>query len=205
MYATSRVMRATTFAALPEVTSIVEHINAHHGSDFSVGTQLGGDPAAIGVTTMWEKLADYQAFTDSMASDEALMTRIIGVQDMLIAGATEDTIWSILRPPSEPEEFTTVNAANMRVSQTADCVAFALEAAEHISSVTGNEIGVVTAFTGDQSRLLWVGNNASLAGIQETNAKLMADADYLALFKRSEGLFVESTLNSTIWRTVPLS
>ncbi len=193
----SRMPEAVAFVA-----SVVQHINSAHGVDYGVGVQVGGDPSAIGVSDLYESLADYQAFLDAMGADEAVQQQISDGTDHILPGSAEDTVWSILRPPGDPEEFTTVNAATMRITRMADTIAFALEGAEHASGVIGRDIGVLTAFTGDQARLLWVGNNASLADVQAANDQLMADADYLEMFKRSEGLFVESTLNTTIWRTV---
>ncbi len=207
MFVATRVMRAHP-SRMPEavafVSSVVQHINSTHGVGYRVGIQVGGDPSAIGVSNMYESLADYQAFLDAMGADEAVQQRISDGTDHIQPGAVEDTIWSVVRPPSEPQEFTSVNAANVRTTQVVDAVAFALEGAEHASSVLGHEIGVATALTGDRSRLIWVGNNASLADVQADNDTLMADADYTSMFKRSEGLFVESTLVTTIWRTVPL-
>ena len=205
MYLSTRVMRANG-TRVPEavalVSSIVEHINANHGSDFGVGTQIGGDPSAIGVSCGWENLGDYQAFLDSMGADESMPGRVAAADGLLMPADAEDAIWSILRPPGEPQEFTSVSSANVRISQIADALAFALEVAEYSSGLTGSDAGVAMALTGDRSRLIWVSHAADMAEIQETGDALNADAGYLDFFKRSEGLFIESSLAATIWRRI---
>ncbi|MDH3754990.1 MAG: hypothetical protein OEU32_14055, partial [Acidimicrobiia bacterium] len=81
-------------------------------------------------------------------------------------------------------------------------LAFALEVAEYSSGLTGSDAGVAMALTGDRSRLIWVSHAADMAEIQETGDALNADAGYLDFFKRSEGLFIESSLAATIWRRI---
>jgi len=205
MFVATRIMQAGPGKALEAVANamaLVESLNSSHGSDFAVGVQVGGDPTAIGASSRFESLEAYQAFIDAAQADEALQAKMMAASENLVAGATEDTLWSIVRPPGEPQEFTTASSANVRTSQTAEALGFALEVAENATSVMGSEVGVVTAFTGDRSRLIWISNAASMAQIQANNDALMADATYVDGFKRSEGLFVESTLTSTIWRTV---
>ena len=79
---------------------------------------------------------------------------------------------------------------------------FAAEVATTVNGILGRETGLATAVTGDRSRLLWIGAADSLAQVEADNETLEASAEYLDLFKRSEGLVVPNSLEQHIWQRI---
>lgn len=82
-----------------------------------------------------------------------------------------------------------------------EAMTFAAEVATTVSGITDRPVGIATAATGDRSRLVWVSAFDSMSDMDGTTADLEADESYLDLFKRSEGLLVPNSLESTIWRS----
>ena len=205
MHVTSRMIRVASGAsmndAIGQVNQILGHLNSTHGSEFGAGIQLGGDAQVIGITGRFESLADYEALRAAMGTDEVVQS-LIRVGDSLFDNTIEDTIWKSRIAPSEPELYSTVASANIALTRVGDAMAFAAEITATVSEILGKQGGLATAVTGDRSRVVWVGNAASLAEVEESGDKLEASAEYMDLFKRSEGLIVPNTLQQNIWQRV---
>jgi len=90
----------------------------------------------------------------------------------------------------------------MQMENVTEAIPFALEVADVVKGITGNEVGVVTAVTGDRSQLMWVGFSDSLAAVGADNEKLESNADYIGLFKRSADTFVSGSLTQSFWRMI---
>lgn len=205
MYVTSRLLRASSGATLSQAITMVNwvlgHINSNHGTDFGAGIQVGGDPLTIGITGGFEKLSDYEALRAALLTDEEYQGAL-RLGDHLFDGTMDDTIWNVRIPPGEPDAISQVSSVNVQLTRVVDAMTFAAEVASTVQSITGRTVGMVTAATGDRSRLVWVGYSPSLAAVQEDGEKLEANEDYLDLFKRSEGLMVPNTLQQNIWQRV---
>ncbi len=204
MHVTSRVMKVTG-GRMPEAVPVVNHVlgimKERHGADFNAAIMIGGDPSVIGVTGMWESLADFQSYRESAMADQEL-SAVLRLAAPLFSDEAQDTIWKVHMAPGEPQAYTGVTAARMNLARLDEAAAFAAEAAGVIKSVTGTDIGVATAITGDRARLIWVGFSPDLATMEANGEALEGNDDYLALFKKSADVMVPGTLQSDIWQTV---
>jgi len=69
-----------------------------------------------------------------------------------------------------------------------------------VKRVTGVEAKLATAIGGDPTTIGYIAQWASLGDLETGMAKLMADADYRALIKKSEHLLVPGSVRDNIWR-----
>lgn len=202
MYITSRIIKTT--GDMPTAIGFVQYVlgvlNDRHGGEFSAGVQIGGDPSVIGIVGRFEDLEAYGSVRASMMADDEL-AGAIRMAGHLIAEA-QDTLWRVHIPAGEPEAYSTVTSVRINLTALTAASTYAAEVAATVSSISGIEVGLSTAVTGDRSRLNWVSFAPDLATIEEVGDKLEASSDYLDLFKQSEGLVVPSSLRATLWQGV---
>lgn len=205
MYVMSRLMRASSGAALPQAIQmtnyVIGHINSNHGTSFGAGVQVGGDPLVIGITNAFESLADYEALRAALQTDQEFQAAL-QMGDHLYENSTEDTLWNVRIPPGDPDVVSQVSSVRVELTRIVDAMTFAAEVATTVNGITGNTVGVVTAATGDRSRLLWIGYGPSLGQVEKDGEALEANEDYLGLFKKSEGVLQPNTLEQNIWMRV---
>ena len=203
MYITSRLLRAASGAsqltAAAVVSEAVNHIGETHGVQFNVGVQIGGDPMLIGVSSAFEHLSDYETLITALGEDQTFQS-ILQSGEGVLSDTIEDTIWRSRMEPGEPEKFAQVSTANIVLTSVAEAMAFCAEVASTASSTVNRDVGFATAVTGNRSRVLWIGYSGSLAEIEADGEQLEASADYLDLFKRSDGLVVPNSLEQHIWQ-----
>lgn len=205
MYITSRLLRAssgaTQAAAAGVVTDAVEHINTNHGGQLNVGVQVGGDALLFGITGMYEHLSEYEQLRAALATDDQLQ-QIVQAGDGLFGGEVEDTIWRTRIDAGEPDVYAQVSSANVQLTSVSEAMAFCAEVSATVTAILGRPAGFSTAVTGNRSRILWLGFAGSMAQMEAEGEKLEENADYLDLFKRSEGLIVPNSLEQHIWQRI---
>lgn len=205
MHITSRLMRASSMATQQEaaavITGAVAHVNKQHGTNLGAAVQVGGDALLFGVSGNYERLADYEALRAALASDTEFH-EILKSGEGLFTDMVEDTIWKSRIPPGEPAVFAQVSTANVLLTSVDAAMTFCAEVSATVAEILGNQVGLATAVTGDRSRILWVGFSSSLAEMEADGDTLDASADYLDLFKRSEGVIVPNTLEQQIWQNI---
>jgi hypothetical protein len=69
-------------------------------------------------------------------------------------------------------------------------IGWALEAATHVSGVGGLPVAVMSDLFGTFGALTWIAVAPDGAAMDASNAKVGADADYLAMLDRADGFFV---------------
>jgi hypothetical protein len=175
-----------------------DRINSEHGGSFGVAMNVGGNPSALSLASPWATLGAYEKAREGIMGDVELQSAI-----RMAAGiftGSQDTIAQILKVPGPRKKWANVTTAAMNMATVADTIGFALEVAEFVESKTGNSVGVLTAFTGNRSGLMWIGYGDSLDEVAENSQKLETDPDYLAFFPRSEPLFMPGTLEQNLWQ-----
>ena len=201
MYVTSRILRVSNGGAQAQaiglVNYVLNHLNTEHGTDFGAGVMVGGDPGVIGITGRFESLSDYQRTQEAMRADTEFQSAV-ALGSHLFADA-QDTLWQVRMAPGEADRFSTVSEVNANLQQPAEAMTFAAEIASTVGEIIDSQIGVVTAATGDRTRLLFVGFSASLAEVEANNEKLESSEAYLDLFKRAEGPFIAGHLTQNLW------
>ncbi len=204
MYVTSRLLRVSSAGAQTQaiglVNFILSHLNTTHGTDFGAGVMVGGDPGVIGITGRFESLAAYQAVQEAMMADTDFQAAV-SLGSHLFTGA-EDSLWKVRMAPGDNGPFTTVSEVKANLSQPAESLAFAAEAATTIGGIIGREVGVITGATGDRTRILFVAFSQSMAEIEDDTGKLESSEAYLDLFKRADGPLVAGHLTQNIWARV---
>ena len=202
MYMTFRQM-TSSLDRMPEAVAltaqVVDLINTKHGSHLAVSINVGGDPTAVAIAGPWANLGDYETFRAALMADDEVSALIASAEPGL-ATSVQDSIAQVVRPAAGRGSFATVSTAVMNLSALGDATMFAVEIAEHASSVIGAEVGVLSAFTGPRAGIMWLSYSDSLAEVASRNEALAADDGYRAFFPRSAGLFAESSLESAIWQ-----
>jgi hypothetical protein len=84
--------------------------------------------------------------------------------------------------------------------KTFEYLSVATEMVPVVKRVTGVEAKLATAVGGDPSTIGYVTQWGSLGDFEAAMAKLMGDADYRALVKKSEHLVVPGSIRDAIWR-----
>ena len=204
MHVTTRMVRVTGGRlpdAIPVVNHITELLNERHGSNANVAVQIGGDPSVIGFSGTWESLADLEAYRASAMAD-AEISSVMRMAAPLFADEVEDTLWKVHLPPGDREAYTNVTSVLMNLNRIAEGSAFAAEVAGTVKSLTGTDVGIATAVTGERARLIWVAFAPDLARIEADNEVMEGTDEYLELFEKSEGIMVTGSLHTSIWQTV---
>ena len=204
MYMTFRQMRAQMGQmqdAIGVVTWARDRLNNDHGGAYAASVNIGGDPTAISLSGAFESMADYEKLRAAVAADDGLQAVIRMSSDMIVE--TTDSIAQVIRAPGERDAIATVNTAMMHMPAVAEAIPFALEVSDYVKAKLDNDVGVMTAVTGNRAGLAWLGFNASLDEAARDGQTMESDPDYLAFFKRSEHLFVPGSLEQSYWQLLP--
>ncbi len=203
MFVTSREMHvvpgrmedAIAFARL-----VVDKLNADHKGALRASVEIGGDPSILAVSGEWETLGAYGEWRVAAMADpeiRALMRLSTG-----LFSTERDTIVRVLKRAGPRDNLAVVNSASMYMPRVGEALAFALEVADFIDVSTGKTSGVATSVTGARSRLSWFGYGKSLDEVAANADAIEGSEEYLALYKRSEDLFVPGSLRQHIWQFV---
>ena len=204
MYMTFRNMRADMGKmqdAIGVTTWARDRLNNDHGGNYAASVNIGGDPTAITLSGAFATMGDYEKMRASVAGDEGLQAVIRMSSDMIVE--IRDTITQVVRPPGDRGGVATVNTAMMHMPAVAEAIPFALEVSDYVKAKVGNDVGVMTAVTGNRAGLAWIGFSDSLDQAAQDGQVMESDPDYLAFFKRSEQLFVPGSLEQSFWQLLP--
>lgn len=201
MYMTFRNMTAAP-GKMPEAVMLLQRVaarlNSEHGGNFGVSMNVGGDPSALALASPWASLGDYESARNSMLGDAEIQGAIRMAADLMTSA--QDTIGRIQVAPGERSAYASVNTAMISLPNIAEAVGLAIEIAQYVTDSHGTQVGVITAITGPRAGLMWLSPADSLAGLGELGEALAADGTYMEFFKRSEGLFVDGSLEASIWQ-----
>ena len=201
MYMNARMMQAAPGKAmdlLEAALNITQQIKDKLGVEYRVGTQVGGNPDIVGANAVWETLGGYQAFREALMADESISGALGDVGSLILS--IEDQLVRVLAGPGEPAGFSALNRARIQLPRIAEAIPFGLEVCEFVEAKVGLKTGFLTAVTGDRSGVAWFSRYSSLDELASTNETLEADPEYLDLFKRSGDLYVDGSLESSIWQ-----
>lgn len=177
---------------------IRDRLNSDHGGHFGVSVNIGTDASMVSIASGWETLGAYEAARASLMADDQIQFAIRTASDLFTG--MQDTIARVLRAPGDRGNFANVNTAMMHMPAMTDAVALGLEVAEYVSSNHDTEVGVLNAMTGNRAGIMWLSYADSLDELAQLGEGLEADEDYMAFFKRSEGLMVDGSLEQSIWQ-----
>jgi hypothetical protein len=71
-----------------------------------------------------------------------------------------------------------------------------------LTRVLGREVSVLSAVGGDPMQVAYSGRYENLAEVEAAGAKIAADPEYRALFKKTEDFAVPGSYRDQIWRQI---
>lgn len=95
-----------------------------------------------------------------------------------------------------------IRTASIAPGKLGDAMAFAKKVSAFIEKQTAIQMQVLLPVAGNPHRVAWTCEYASLAAMEELNAKLLGDPKYMKLLSTGKELFIAGSLNDTIWRTI---
>ena len=98
--------------------------------------------------------------------------------------------------------ITFVRTAVGMPGKAVEFAAFAKEIADIVSRVTGGNTVACTAFGGNANAVAWISHADSFNQMEERQAKLTANAEYLAALKKAEHLAVAGMTHDHVWRHI---
>jgi hypothetical protein len=90
--------------------------------------------------------------------------------------------------------------ASIAAGKAVTAMSFAREVAALIKARTGLEVRVGTPIGGNPNRIAWYVQYESLAALEDTQAKLLADQKYMELIGKSAENFIAGSVHDDIWR-----
>ncbi len=86
--------------------------------------------------------------------------------------------------------------------KTIEAFAFAREITEFLQKKYDRKMQLAVPVGGNPQRISWRDTYPGLAALEEFQARVMQDAEYLALLTRAGPLFVAGSANDEIWRAI---
>jgi len=171
------------------------HVSARLGSEVALWNVLFGAPTGTFVfTTPLDGIAGVQAMGASMAGD-AEFAALVAKGAAWSTGAPVDQLRESLSggtPAGSPPvgSVATVTTAVMNGGKYAAAVGWGLEVAALVEKITGMPVNLSTGMFGEMGQLAWIGITPDAATADAANAKISADAEYLAKLDGAGDLFV---------------
>jgi hypothetical protein len=172
-----------------------EHVSARLGSEVALWNVLFGEPVGtFAFTTRLDGIAGVQAMGASLADDADFAALVAKGADWS-TGAPVDQMRDSLKgennagvPPVG--SVATVTTAVMNGGKYGAAVTWGLEVAAMVEKITGMPVDLSMGSYGEMGQLAWIGGAADAATADAANAKISADAEYMAKLDGADGLFV---------------
>ncbi len=94
--------------------------------------------------------------------------------------------------------ITLVRTATAANGKFPEVMAFALKVRDYLTEKHGYEMTVHRQIGGDPFRLVWASRFESLAALEATQPKIMADEGYMSLLQEAGDLFNAGSLSDTL-------
>ncbi len=129
----------------------------------------------------------------ALNADSGYLDLIEKAEDMVTTPG-EDLLGDIIYgAPTEPPASEPSHRSRRHrpiVDQMGPALAFAVDIAQHIESVVGSPIAVLTSMYGPMGGIDWIGVEPDMAGADASRAKLLADSSYLDRLTKTKDLFI---------------
>jgi hypothetical protein len=177
-----------------------DHVSSRLGSEVALWNVLFGAPVGTFVfTTRLDGIAGFQAMGASLAGDAEFAALVAKGADWS-TGAPVDQMRESLNgentagwPPVG--SVATRTTAVMNGGKYGAAVTWGLEVAALVEKITGTPVNLSMGAYGQMGQLLWHGFAADAATADAANAKISADAEYMAKLDGADGLFVPGSAN----------
>ncbi|MEO8267706.1 MAG: hypothetical protein ABI706_19560 [Ilumatobacteraceae bacterium] len=173
---------------------ITEYVNAHGALPVTCWSGTFGYPiGTVAWSSMVESQAALAAATGQLIGDAGYLDLIESAADLVGAPGSDSLREVIYGTPGEPPAIgavATVTTATAVVDRMADAVGWAVQVGQHVESVIGTPVAVLTDVFGTMGGITWIGSAPDFAAGDAARAKLNADADYLKHLAGSKDLFI---------------
>lgn len=165
------------------------------GSEVALWNVLFGAPAGtFAFTTRVDGIAGVQAMGASLAGD-AEFAALVAKGAVWSTGAPVDQLRESLSGESTAGSppvgsVATLTTAVMNGGKYAAGVGWGLEVAALVDKITGMPVNLSMGMFGEMGQLVWIGITPDAATADTINAKISADAEYLAKLDEAGDMFV---------------
>ena len=173
---------------------IAAYANAHSPLDVSLWASNFGEPLG---TVTWTAIVESQTQlaegAAALNADSGYLDLIEKAEDMVTTPGNDllgDIIYGAPGEPAGVGAVAQVTTATAIVDKMGPAIGFAVEIAQHIESVIGSPIIVLTSMFGPMGGIAWIGVQPDMAGADASRAKLLADSTYLDRLTKTKDLFI---------------
>jgi hypothetical protein len=202
-FARRLTLQGDTRETMPWAVEITAHVNANTGMDVSLwGSVFGMPTGTLAWSTMVEGRAQLSGEMAKLPSDTAYLDLAVKAQDW-VTGPAEDTFRSVVHggPGAEPPAVGAVASITQAVAATGkmpEAVAWAVDMAQHATTVTGMTVSLLVNAYGDFGGMAFISTAADMAAADAAAEAVQADADYVAKISASAGLFVDGSAHQSL-------
>ena len=197
LYSRGLTLGGSPRQSLPWVAQITQYVNANSTLDLSAWNADFGQP--IG-TVVWNCMVESQAaLADaamSLAGQDGYLDLVEAAADLVLAPA-EDQLASLdhgeITEPPAVGNVALVTEASAVVDRIGDTLAWSVDIAQHVESVTGNPVSVWSNLYGQMGRIAFISVVPDAAGMDAGQAATSADTGYFDRLAKSAGLWVEGS------------
>jgi hypothetical protein len=197
LYSRALTLGGSPRQVLPWVAQITEYVNANSSLAVAAWNADFGQP--IG-TVVWNSLVESQtSLADgaiALAGQDGYLDLVETAADMVLAPAQDTLARLVHGEPSElpgPGAVAMVTEATAVVDRIADTLAWSVEIAQHVESVTGTPVSVWSNVYGQMGRLAFISVSPDTASFDAGDAAVSADTGYFDRLAKSAGLWVEGS------------
>lgn len=198
--APGRIVEATAFAA--DIAAKASSITGVEVSTWQV--QFGAPLGTFIWTATVEQTADMATAGDKLVADNGYLEAILAA-DHLFDGHVEDAIAEIVGTAGDGGhrgEYATSVMAQCNAGHIGDAMAFGLEMMELVHGATGRDGLFTRGMYGPWATVAWFTLADTAAQIDEGNAALAANPDYLTKVDASADLFAPGSGHGRLSRRI---
>jgi hypothetical protein len=192
-------------AAIPDAigfaVDIADHVENSTGVAVGVWQALYGRPlGSVAWSVVVESFADLATMNQKLAEDADYLDKTNAARQMFIPGSFEDGLTNIVHTAGDvgPMAYVSSLSALGIAGKMPEVMAFGIDIADHVSSVTGSNVSFCTDVFAEVGRVTWIAGYADAAAIDTAQEALATDAGYLERTSRIGDLFVPSSGSTTL-------
>ncbi len=197
LYTRGVTLRGSPRQVLPWVSQITEYVNSKTSLGVTAWNADFGHP--IG-TIVWNALVESQAAlsaeTSQLLGDEGYADLLEAASDLVAAPGEDGLARLVHGSPSEPPALGSVamvTSAHAIVDRIGDTLAWSVDIAQHVESVTGSPISVWSSVYGQMGEMAFIGVNNDPAALDASDEAISTDDGYYERLHKSAGLWVEGS------------
>jgi hypothetical protein len=171
------------------------YVSKKSGRPLALWSAGFGQPVGtVAWTVPVDSHADLQAAFAGLREDDGYYA-LLEKGAAFVTGPMVDTLREVVHGAPTPGgrpvgSVALLTTATMSADKGADAVAWSVELASYITSVTGDPIMFLLDAYGTFGQATWIGAAADMAAIDASNAKMQTDPGYLKRLAASGGLFI---------------